>query len=417
MPPHRTITLDRWSGALWGGFLLGLAPQAAGLTHGFYEDDFTWLGGVIRAGDSPLSILAPWKSYEIRTLPQALFYLEYRLFGLHPLGYNLTSLLLHLGCAFLVARLASLAGLTRKLSLASGVLFFAGLGHYAKPMTWACAQVILLGTLFTLWAVAEFLRRRDPTGPRDDRRFPYVPVLLLAAAIASHEIVILAPFGLAFLAYRLRDPRRRSILAVGAAMSLLYGLITLRVHLRHPVASATVITPFWNLVHFPAAFLAPPQIMHVLQRLSPGSRIPSPLFSVWNGLVWVAGVVVVVAAILIAIRTTPPLRRLMAIGLLVFLPVLPMPMPGNWVEARYLYPTSAFLAPALCAGVAGLFRSLSRAKAAALAGALAFWALAILAGSSYMQKQTHDISADPRNQRRLEFIRTCQANPELLAEP
>jgi hypothetical protein len=372
------------------------APQIAGLGHGFYLDDLTWFFALFRGYGSFWKIFAPWKPNDIRCLGQLLFFTEYILFGLHPLGYNIVSLLLHWGCLLLVGRLARLSGLSRRQSWAAALLFGAGLGHYTKPLTWACAQSLELATLFLLAAAAVV---HSSSGTRSARRALLLPLLLFALALLAHEIVFLGFAGLAFLAYSRGERRWRLLGMLGLAEAAIYGWATFHAHTGHPVASGGMMQPLLNLFYFPAAYLMPVQISGVLRHLLPGSLPLGLATALAAALALLAGAAVLGFLTILARGASPGLRPLLVLSLLSFLPVLPMPMPRGWVEVRYLYPMSAFLAPALVDGVGAAWGRLSSKARASLVACAILWGMGVYAGSLYMQRQAWDLSRLPATRR------------------
>ncbi|MFN8548413.1 MAG: hypothetical protein U0527_10765 [Candidatus Eisenbacteria bacterium] len=380
-------------------WVLATASLLVGLRHGFYLDDFTWLERAHLAGHSALRAATPWKSYEVRSVGQLLYWLEYLVFRDHAWGYNLVSLALHVGVTMLVVRLARVSGLSARLAAVAGLLFYAGVGHYTKPVAWSCAQVIVLGTLFALAAVVHFLEidvHRE--------RFPYLPVAMLALGLATHEVVILAPLGLAFLAHALRHPARRALLGVGLVMTGAYVAITLPYHLAHPVAHGSLRSVLENLLLFPAAYLFTPQATKVVSRFGalgvPGEEV---LAAVRVGLMLVGALLLVLGA-RAAWRAQSRQRIVIAFGLLLFFPVLPMPTQENWIEVRYLYPTSSFLLPSVTLGLAALLERVSASRRLLLRIAFGIWFLGVLAGGAYVQHRAYQESHLPRVEQRWERL-------------
>ena len=382
-------------GALLLGTAAGLAliPLLTGLGHGFYRDDFTWLEHACRPGATILDSLRPWKNQELRSLGQLLFYIQYRLFGFHPLGFNIVSLLLHLTTVGMVVCLARLAGQARGLALAAGVLFLAGLGHYGKPEAWACAQVIILGPLLAAAGLAVFLAQLRR--PADARRFPYWSYPLLAAAVFTHEITFLAPLGLALVAFQVRHPHRRLMAGIGLLAPAAYFLATLPMHQRHPVAATSISVLLHNIFYFPAAYLFPLQGMDAWMRIL-GRASSAP---VWPGaaeaLPILLGAGVLLALALYTWKASPLMRGLIAFGFLLLAPAFAMPTPSRWIEVRYLYPATIFWSPAICAGLYGLGSALRPKARSLLVVLLVLWYLGILTGSLYIQRRAREDAADP----------------------
>ena len=382
-------------GALLLGTAAGLAliPLLTGLGHGFYRDDFTWLEHACRPGATVLDSLRPWKNQELRSLGQLLFYLQYRLFGFHPLGFNIVSLLLHLITTGMVVCLARLAGQARGMALAAGVLFLAGLGHYGKPAAWACAQVIILGPLLAAAGLAVFLAQLRR--PADARRFPYWSYPFLAAAVFTHEITFLAPLGLALVAFLLRHPHRRIMAGIGLLAPAAYFLGTLQMHEHHPVAGTSISVLLHNIFYFPAAYLFPLQGMDAWMRIL-GRASSAPMWPrAWAALPILLGAGVLLVLALYTRKAPPLMRGLVGFGFLLLAPAFAMPMSPHWIEARYLYPTTIFWSPAICAGLHSAGSALRPKVRSLFVVLLLLWYLGILTGSFYIQRRAREDAADP----------------------
>jgi hypothetical protein len=380
---------------------LVLLSQIAGLTHGFWLDDSSWFEALFRALPSPLRIISPWRQGEFRPLAQVLFFLEYEIFGTNPVGFNAVSLLLHLGCSVLVGRLAFLGGMSRNQSWAAGLAFCGGLGHYTKPITWACAQGLEMGTLFVLWAADRlWLRKLRGAGGG----IPVLPILFFVFALLSHEILVLACLGLAWQAGRERERRWWLCGLLVCLIALGYGLATLQIHERHFVAQGSVATAFWTFFHFPATYFLPPQLLATLPFLLPRAAALRSLQPLLNATGYVVGAAVWAGIVVLARRRAGPPRWLMVYALLLFLPVLALPMP-SWIEPRDLYAVTAFLAPAVISGLWDLGQRLSLSGRRFLAVGLVLWGAGIASGSIYMQKHASDMAREPSCVRRWEHVK------------
>lgn len=121
----------------------------------FLSDDFTLLEAIKHGG--PLGIW--WRGANFfRPLVAASLYLDYRLYGLHPLGFHLTNVLLHSGCAFFVYRIAAALSLDRLTALLAGVAFLA-LPAHSESVSWISGRTDLLASFFALAALDVWMRR------------------------------------------------------------------------------------------------------------------------------------------------------------------------------------------------------------------------------------------------------------------
>jgi len=121
------------------------------LGSGFvFDDEFLIVGDhSIREPDNlPGFFLRPSFSY-YRPLRSISYHLDYRHWGLNPLGYHLTSIILHGICALLFFLLLKSRGVGFQVRAGAGLLF---LLHpiATEPVIYLSARAELLGTLFTL---------------------------------------------------------------------------------------------------------------------------------------------------------------------------------------------------------------------------------------------------------------------------
>jgi hypothetical protein len=146
------------------------------------------------------------------------FGVDYVVWGMRPVGYHLTSLLLHAGAAALcyavALRLLRHAGLSRAGCLAGaaiGALFFAVHPLRVESVAWATERRDVLSGLLFLATVRLHLAALDASGGRR-HRLRVGAVTAFAGAIAAKAIVITLPLVLLLLdVYPLRrlpaDPR------------------------------------------------------------------------------------------------------------------------------------------------------------------------------------------------------------------
>ena len=136
--------------------LAGLALFAPILGSFFLSDDFTLIE-LVRTG-GPLSVW--WRGAGFfRPLISLSLYADHSISGLSPLGYHLTNVLAHSGCAFLVYRIALALGLGRLTAGLCGVIFLA-LPSHSEPVAWIAGRTDVLAALFGLAALDSYLRFR-----------------------------------------------------------------------------------------------------------------------------------------------------------------------------------------------------------------------------------------------------------------
>lgn len=390
-------------------FLAALAfvPYLLALRHGFYEDDFWYLEKAFLVGSHPLRAFVPWKDGEVRPVGVSFFYLQYLLFGFRPFGYNLVSLLLHIGSALLVARMAILSGVGRGASIAAGILFFAGMGHCGKPIEWACTQPMALATFLALASTVLLL---------SGRRRVVLPIAAAIAAMLAHEIALLAPLGFALISLLARHPRRRVLAASGIAATILFSILTLPEHMKHPVHEITAGRYLRNLVNYAGSYIVAPQSVTVALQHVPLVPAASAGFLI-AAIPFLIGVAVLAGLAAIAARARGAQLGILVLGALVLAPALAMPMPPHWVETRHLYTASAFLLPAVCAAVAAIPGRFPSWRPLLTAMGLLFF-LGVVSGSLYMTRRVYQEASKPDVQQRWERLNEVRAGlpPQLWRE-
>jgi hypothetical protein len=115
--------------------------------------------------------------------------LNYHLFTTYPIGWHLTSILLHLGVVLLVFRLAQLLAASTEVATLAALLFGL-LAAHAEPVVWASSSTELLGALFELAAFCLFIPAYlSGSGMRQT----IGALVLFAFSTLSHETAVLFP--------------------------------------------------------------------------------------------------------------------------------------------------------------------------------------------------------------------------------
>lgn len=173
-------------------------------------------------------------------LTWATFGLDYLLWGMRPVGYHLTSLLLHAANAvafyFLALRLlrptvTGLRELTLRLGATTAALFFAIRPLRVESVAWATGRRDVLAGLFFLLTLLTYLKAAEADGPAGTR-WLRTSVGLYALAVLSKAIVMTLPLLLILLdVYPLRRisgrvqewaaPRARKLWAENVPYALL----------------------------------------------------------------------------------------------------------------------------------------------------------------------------------------------------
>ncbi|MFQ5804550.1 MAG: hypothetical protein ACE5JQ_16800, partial [Candidatus Methylomirabilales bacterium] len=136
------------------------------------------------------------------------FGLDYLLWGMNPVGYHLTNLLLHTANAlvfyFLALRLLRLATrgpgeITLRLGAGASALFFALHPLRVESVAWATERRDVLSGLFFLLTILTYLKAGEAKEHGHRRRWLAGSVGLYALALLSKAIVMTLPFVLVIL--------------------------------------------------------------------------------------------------------------------------------------------------------------------------------------------------------------------------
>lgn len=215
--PPNTLTLSSPAARAfaWPQFALGLAVlivvMFAPLRGGFFQyDDFILLAQAQHGWSwtYPLLFFTISQNGLFTPLNNFLFWLEFQAFGLHPLGYECVSLLLHWANSVLVGAIAWRLTRSRPAAWAAGITFAVGFGKL-EAVTWIAAFVHLVTTFCYLASVAYFLYWIEQ--PR--KRFYACAIGFFVLGMFSKEPIVTLPL-------------------MVAAASLCYGVGDVKQHLR-----------------------------------------------------------------------------------------------------------------------------------------------------------------------------------------
>lgn len=216
------------------------------------DDDYVTSNPTLRTWSGLWSI---WT--EPRSLPQyyplvhTSFWLEWRLWGAHPLGYHLTNVALHGAAAVVLARLLTRLAVPGAWAAA---LWFAAHPMHVESVAWVTERKNVLSLVCALAAANAYWRAREGAGLR-----PLLPALgWFLAALASKTVTATLPAALLVLVWW-RDGRitRRDAVPLGAALGL--------------GATAALGTAWLEAVHVGAAAMSD---LHGAERLLVAGRAP-----------------------------------------------------------------------------------------------------------------------------------------------
>src|SRR5256712_213731 len=326
--------------------------------------------------------------------------LDYLLWGMNPLGYHLTSLLLHAANAvvffFVVRRILTLAlpspaerGHALTVSAGFAALVFAIHPLRAESVAWATERRDVLSGLFYLLTILVYLRACE-RGERG-RGWYWAAVGLFACALLSKAMAVSVPVVLLILdVYPLRrlggstgwwsEPARRvyvekiPFVLLAAAASAIAVMAQLSVHVAASLDHLSMLARLAIAAYGVSFYL---WRMVVPVNLSPLYEL-SPNLNPWAArFILSYGVVLAVTAIVLALRRQlPGLPAAWLAYIVVLLPVLGIVQSGPQIAAdRYTYLAGLGWAILAGAGLLSCWRSSRRSKT----GTPANWLLAGIA--------------------------------------
>jgi protein O-mannosyl-transferase len=320
--------------------VVGTFVYGCSFDNSFREDDLYFLTAAIEL-PGPGAIFHPQQSIAFfRPAAFGLFWLEYLMFGFHGGAYLVFNFMLHLINALLAGLLLRRIGLNPLAAILAAGSFFIGLGHYGKQVTWACTSGGLMTVTLTLLALCLATAPGSCDGKRiSTGRF----VLLLLCAILAplfHESGLVAPLLIMILVAGGQGVRSALKLRFLLILGLTWGVWFLSTYL-HPSASTAAavadqmaLAPFFRLIGYLGLMVLP------LQGSAPGgesstlgavidlARILQPVIG--SGfLIW--------TIYLLARRRRGAAPALALWTVLAILPFTLVPLPGRWLELRYLY--------------------------------------------------------------------------------
>jgi hypothetical protein len=218
------------------------------LDNPFWDpEDFNFLHTAILNASNLSRLFAPNAAERFHPLPLVFFQLEYRLFGLNPMGYYAVNLLVHAINAILVHQLVMVLLGDRRIAGTASVLFVLGVGSYGKAIMFVAGiENLIIASLYLLILNLYIRNDLQERGRVLSKRYLVVLVLFLMASYARPTAFSLV---LGLLAYKLffrsaRGQDRRIlepnliILVAGAVLFWIARELTGVVDFRHELAGA-----------------------------------------------------------------------------------------------------------------------------------------------------------------------------------
>ncbi len=225
------------------------------------------------------------------------FWLEYRLWGLDPLGYHLTNVLLHLMSALLLWRIL------RRLAVPGALLaaaFFALHPVHVESVAWITERKNVLSGVFYLAALLAWLRFTYPADQERRRWGAYVLTLLLfALALLSKTVTSTLPAVLLLIAWWKHGRiRMREVLPTLPMFVLGAGMGLVTVYMER--SSVGCVGPDWAFSTIDRILIAGRAVWFYLGKLV----LPYPLifnyerWSIDPGALWQYGYPLAVVAVI-----------------------------------------------------------------------------------------------------------------------
>ena len=196
--------LQRTAVCLAGIFLLIYVPD---IGHGLVRDDFGWIRHSRLVDGRTLADLFQTNVGFYRPLVMVSFAIDYAIWGVRPMGYALTNLLIAVANAALVFVLARRLALPPAAALVSAAVWALNFHGINVSVLWLSGRTALMVTFFSLLAAIQFANRRRATAA----------VLTLMAMLCKEEAVVL-PALFSVVAFFEEDAIRNPVASFGKAL-------------------------------------------------------------------------------------------------------------------------------------------------------------------------------------------------------
>ncbi len=292
---------------------------------------------------------------------------EYKLFGDLPTGYYLLNILLHAVNAFLLYLLIHLCLRDFGVAFLSSLLFVFSVGNYGKEVMYAAGvSSILMHTIFLLTVLAYML---NETRGRGKLMTPWFLVTLVL--FATSLINVLSSIGIigVLLFYNIffKKDRRRPVLSSPFLVLFFVGVILVSTQ-QELFANATKAYPegsglgftlgnfFTNIPRFLIHMVFP---IHFTEIIEEGSFVSA----IFVARVWIRpllGIIIFSYAVYGFVFGNTTLRFFIAWAFVTILPFCIYYFPGDWLNIKYLYLSSAGFCLILSTGTMKMYRVLLR---------------------------------------------------------
>ncbi len=352
-----------WALAYLAGALAIFAPV---LTAWFVADDWDFLL-LAATARSPLVCFVPLVGRFLRPLEMLTYYVNYHAFGLRPLPYRVTVLLIHAVDTWLVSRLAARLGASRTAAFGAGVIFLVFAGH-SEAVTWLGGAADAWLALFLASGLLLFARVLEAERPA---KTIVAACLVFAAGLLAKETAVIAPaliaaFGASyFLAPAPVAPARRivtrTLVVVAATGAIAAAYLLMRASVFGSVFGA------YNELGTSRGMMAAEARAFLLRCFLPPGRVATGLWVYHYDIVLFAAATFVMGLVFLRHKEARPGLAFLPAALAISLaPALPLTISlANSVSERYVYLPTVFSC-ILIAWVADLLFGRRRLVTAAL---------------------------------------------------
>jgi hypothetical protein len=357
-PPHRTLSNLIMALVI---LVVSFAFYGIALDNSFWHpEDFEVLRSAQEAARDPSSLLRHDVMSRFQPLPLALFTLEYRAFGLDPMGWYATSLVIHAINAWLVFWLVNAFGIDRRVGYLAGLLFAMGVGSYGKAVLFvAGAENLVTTTLYLL--ILNLYIRNDLYGRGRIRSWRYALVLLLCLAVSFARPTAISLL-LVLIAYKVffrgeRGEKRKVfeppllILVVGALAFWIVRKQTGLVEFAWAAAGKNpwefTVNFFYNMINYLVHMFFP---IHVSRLVETGNPLVRAIYAAAPVIRALLAWGIISYGAFGFVFGNRPIRFFLAWTLISVLPYCVVQFPQDWLNIRYLYQVSIGFVFVLAAG-------------------------------------------------------------------
>ncbi len=282
-----------------------------------------------------------------RPLTSGIPVFQFHLFGLHPWGYHLTSIVLHALVCYLVFQIALRLSGSRRVALFAGTLFALHAAH-VEAVAWISAFAEPLAAVFILLGFLLYL------GYRDQRNGKSLLLLCLTLflGLLTKETAIVLPLLILIYELTMGDSALRKWRHHVPAVACLACTVGIYFALRHAVCKVFISAAAPHTTTETAIWTVPDLLMTYVRHLvvpvplSPfydASYVASPGRGFWIPI----AIVVVLTIALWAVAKRLEMRLLLFCGIAILVPLLPVLnlnffLPGETIHDRFLYLPSVF---------------------------------------------------------------------------